>query len=240
MRRDAPPFGYVDETGWTGYCPALALALRDYVQEESGRNISVELVELPSTLGDRFDLVRDGQVYLECGPNTIREDIEGIEFSNLIFATGSRFLTTLAQAAEVNPALSLAGVKVGVLANTTNEAVLQERYPSAAITRFDSPTGRTDAIQAVYSGQLDAFFGDDVLTYAEVVRRGLPVENLTLVPEIPLTCEYYSLALPSDDPEWVATVNSFLDTEAGQDAWDTWMESYAPYEIDTLAYCFNR
>jgi ABC-type amino acid transport substrate-binding protein len=240
MRRDAPPFGYVDSTGWTGYCPALAVALRDYVQQQSGRTISVELVELPSTLGDRFDLVRNGQVYLECGPNTVREDIEGVEFSSLIFAAGTRFLTTPAKAPDINPALPLGGVTVGVLTNTTNETVLQERYPDATITRFDGPTGRTDAIQAVYSGQLDAFFGDDVLTYAEVLRSGLPVEKLTLVPELPLSCEYYSLILPSTDPAWVATVNDFLDAEAGQDTWNAWLGSYAPYALDTLAYCLNR
>ena len=240
MRRDAPPFGYEDETGWTGYCPALAVALRDYVQEAIGGQVSIELVELPSTLGDRFDLVRDGQVYVECGPNTVREGVEGIEFSDLIFASGSRFLTTPAKAPEVNPALSLAGVRVGVLASSTNETFLQERYPDASMTRFDGPSGRTDAIQAVNSGQLDAFLGDDMLTYAAVIQSGLPVQNLTLVPELPLTCEYYSLILPSNDPEWVATVNAFLDTEVGQDTWSAWLGSYAPYVFDTVNYCLNR
>ncbi|MGF1570908.1 MAG: hypothetical protein ACFCVD_23005 [Nodosilinea sp.] len=242
MRRDAPPLGYIDsETGWTGYCPALAVALRDYVQEEAGRTVAVELVELPSTLGDRYDLVRDGQVHLECGPNTVRTDIEGIEFSNLIFATGSHFLTTAANAPNVNPALSLDGVNVGVLANSTNEQFLQERYPAATITRFDGPTGRADAIQAVNAGQLDAFLGDDILTLAEVAQSGLPTQNLTLVPDLPLTCEYYSLALPNNDPQWVATVNGFLEAHAGQNIWNAWLGKFADStSLNTLAYCLNR
>jgi predicted dienelactone hydrolase len=241
MRRDAPPFGYVDTTeGWTGYCPALAQALQDHLQETTQRTLTIELVELPSTLSDRYDLVRDGQVYLECGPNTVRDDIEGIEFSNLIFATGSRFLTTPAQAANVNPALSLQGVKVGVLANSTNEIFLQERYPTAAITRFDGPSGRTDAIQAVNSGQIQAFFGDEILTLAAVTQSDLPQQNLTLVPELPLTCEYYSLALPNNDPQWVATVNGFLDAEVGENTWNTWLGKFAPDNLNTLAYCLNQ
>jgi predicted dienelactone hydrolase/ABC-type amino acid transport substrate-binding protein len=241
MRRDAPPFGYLDnDSGWTGYCPALAIALRDYLQEEMSAEVAIELVELPSTLGDRFDLVRNGQVYLECGPNSLQEGLEGIEFSNLIFATGSRFLTTTAKAPTVNPALSLEGLNLGVLANSTNEAFLQERYPTATITRFDGPSGRTDAIQAVSNGQLDAFLGDDILTLAEIEQLGLPAQTLTLVPEIPLTCEYYSLALPSHDPAWVATVNTFLSTEAGEDTWSTWLGELAPGYVNTLAYCLNR
>ncbi|NJL48840.1 MAG: transporter substrate-binding domain-containing protein [Leptolyngbyaceae cyanobacterium SM2_5_2] len=241
MRRDAPPFGYVDSnTGWAGYCPNLALALRDYLREEIQAEVAIELVELPSSLADRFDLVRDGQVYLECGPNSIQEGIEGIEFSNLIFATGSRFLTTTAKAPTVNPALALDGLAIGVLANSTNETFLQERYPAAAITRFDGPTGRADAIQSVNNGQIDAFLGDDILTLAEMDRLNLTQPPLTLVPEIPLTCEYYSLALPNNDPAWVATVNTFLRAKAGEDTWSTWLGEFAPDSINTLAYCLNR
>ncbi len=240
MRRDAPPFGYVDNSGWTGYCPALAVALRDYLREEIQADIAIELVELPSSLVDRFDLVRDGQVYLECGPNSIQEDIEGIEFSRLIFATGSRFLTTVTQAPTINPALSLEGLNLGVLANSTNEVFLQERYPAANITRFDGPSGRADAIQAVNNGQLDAFLGDDILTRSAINQLGLPQQTLTLVPELPLTCEYYSLALPSNDPAWVDTVNAFLRAQAGEDTWSTWLGDLAPDYLDTLTYCLNR
>ncbi|MEB3312617.1 MAG: transporter substrate-binding domain-containing protein, partial [Cyanobacteriota bacterium] len=241
MRRDAPPFGYGDDTtGWSGYCPNLALALRDHLTETLQTPVAIDLVEMPSTLDNRFDLVRDGQVYLECGPNTIRRDVPGIEFSNVIFATGTHFLTTPERASGVNPALSLAGVRVGVLANSTNQTLLQERYPEAAVTAFSGPTGRSLAVQAVYRGELDAFLGDDILTISEVLQQGLSTQNLTLVPEVPLSCEYYGLALPEDDPQWVATVNRFLAAEVGQDTWKAWLGQYTPYALDTLGYCLNR
>lgn len=240
MRRDAPPFGYGDDTtGWSGYCPNLALALRDHLTETLQAPVAIDLVEMPSTLDNRFDLVRDGQVYLECGPNTIRRDVPGIEFSNVIFATGSHFLTTPEKADGINPALSLAGVRVGVLANSTNQTLLQERYPEAVATPFSGPTGRSLAVQAVYRGELDAFLGDDILTLSEVLQQGLSAQNLTLVPEVPLSCEYYGLALPEDDPQWVATVNRFL-AAAGQQTWTAWLGQYTPYALDTLSYCLNR
>ncbi|MGB3137541.1 MAG: alpha/beta hydrolase [Nodosilinea sp.] len=160
--------------------------------------------------------------------------------SDLIFATGSHFLTTAANVPNVNPALSLEGIKIGVLANSTNESFLQERHPAAAITRFDGPTGRVDAIRAVNAGQLDAFLGDDILTRAAVTQSGLSAQNLTLVPELPLSCEYYSLALPNNDPQWVATVNGFLETKARADTHQTWLGTLTPDSLSTLTYCLNR
>lgn len=216
------------------------MALRDYVQQQVGSNITLALVALPSTLGDRLDLVRESQVYLECGPNTVREGVEGMAFSSLIFASGTHFLTTPEQAPGVNPVLSLQGVNVGVLANSTNETFLQERYPAANLRRFDGPTGRADAIQAVSGSQLNAFFGDDVLLLGELVRSGLPVAEFSLVPDLPLTCEYYSLALPSDDPTWAATVNGFLRSEAGDRTRDTWLGDFSLHALNTLNHCLNR
>ncbi|MGF1569153.1 MAG: alpha/beta fold hydrolase [Nodosilinea sp.] len=241
MRRDAPPFGYVDDQDqWTGYCSALGVALRDYLQDHLDPALAIELVEIPSTLDDRFNLVRDGNVDLECGPNTVREGVEGITFSDIIFATGSHFLTTAANAPNVNPALSLAGLNIGVLANSTNAAFLAEQYPAATITPFSGPTGRVDGIQAVNEGDIDAFLGDDILTISEVLQQSLSVQNLTLVPEIPLTCEFYGLALPNDDPEWVATVNGFLEAKNGADLWAERLGKFGPYVLNTLSYCLNR
>jgi ABC-type amino acid transport substrate-binding protein len=179
-------------------------------------------------------------VYLECGPNTIRRDVPGIEFSNVIFATGTHFLTTPEKADTINPALSLAGVRVGVLANSTNQTLLQERYPEAAVTPFSGPTGRSLAVQSVYRGELDAFLGDDILTISEVLGQGLSAQNLTLVPELPLSCEYYGLVLPQTDPQWVKTVDRFLAAEVGQQTWKQWLGQYTPYALDTLSYCLNR
>jgi predicted dienelactone hydrolase len=241
MRRDAVPFGYANEEDeWSGYCPSLVLSLRDYIREELQEDIAIELVELPSTLDNRFDLVRDGNVYLECGPNTVRGDVEGIVFSDLIFATGSHLLTTATNAPNVNPNRGLGGLSIGVLSNSTNEAYLLEQYPEANVVRFTGPTGRVDAIEAVNQGDIDAFLGDDVLTISEVVYQNRPVDNLTLVPELPLTCEYYGLALPADDPDWVNTVNAFLRTEAGAEVWQERLGTYSPYALDTLSYCLNR
>ncbi len=241
MRRDAPPFGYVSETGeWTGYCPALVKALQSYLGKTLKSQVSVDLVALPSTLSNRFDLVRQGQVYLECGPNSV-QDVPGVDFSKVIFATGSHFLTTPKQASTVNPNFPLTGVDIGVLANSRNELFLREQYPTANVVTFEGPTARADAIAAVNAGDIAAFLGDDILTRAEVQRSNIPFEDWVLVPEDrPLSCEYYALALPNNDPEWQAVVNDFLESTVGVEPRPAWLGEFLPNTLEILDNCLNQ
>ncbi len=92
MRRDATPFGYVDETGeWSGYCEDLIDLFAEKIAQELNISTGVKVIEIASNLENRFQLVQNGIVYLECGPNTIRDDIGGIAFSNPFFVTGTYF-----------------------------------------------------------------------------------------------------------------------------------------------------
>jgi ABC-type amino acid transport substrate-binding protein len=85
----------------------------------------------------------------------------------------------------------------------------------------------------VVSGQIYAFIGDSVLSAAELDRQNLSRDQFVLVPEVPLTCEYYGLILPNDDPEWRATVNTFLqESVEGQGGFDQ--------DVRELDYCLNR
>jgi ABC-type amino acid transport substrate-binding protein len=110
-------------------------------------------VELASTLDNRFDLVRDDTVHLEWGPNTIRADVPGINFSRQIFVTSAKFLTPKNQAENINPNTPLAATRLGVLANTTTETFVETTYPQAEIIPFTGAEVREEALQAVATGQ---------------------------------------------------------------------------------------
>jgi len=69
---------------------SLAIALSQYFSEQLQIPGGMQVVELTSTLQNRFDLLRDGTVQLECGPNRIRQGIAGVTFSNPIYVTGTR------------------------------------------------------------------------------------------------------------------------------------------------------
>ena len=104
MRKDAAPFGFINrDQSWDGYCGDLALSLADYLTEELGREIPIQVVEMTSTLGDRYDLVQKGRVHVECGPNTIRQDVAGIAFSNPFFFASPQFLIRTEQVDQINP-----------------------------------------------------------------------------------------------------------------------------------------
>ena len=241
LRRDAPPFGYVDDQGeWAGYCVDLVNGLREHLTQELGATPEIELIELPSTLENRFQLVQEDAVDLECGPNTIRQGIAGVEFSNLFFASGTRFLTRTQNQAAVNPGTRLNGVRMGVLAGTTNAAFVKETYPEANVVVFEGPSGRYDAVQAVNDGEIDTFVSDGILSFAEVIVQGLPTYSFTFQPDQPLTCEFYGLLLPDNDPEWTAIVNRFLTSEEEEHIWEGWFSKAMPQTLNNLDYCLNR
>jgi len=242
MRLDAPPFGYIDgQQQWSGYCSDLAVALQNHLASKLGWDLEIELVQLPSTLENRFSLLQEDTVHLECGPNTIRQDLEGITFSSPIGVSGTRFLSQLQRQTEINPNLSLEGLKVGVLRNTTTEKFIQVNYPQAELVYFEGPQGRASAVKAVSQGHIDTFASDSILSLAEVTRQNLSLDNYVLQPRRPLTCNFYGLILPNDDPQWRATINEFIaESSVQQKNREKWLNSILYAELNDLQYCFNR
>lgn len=236
IRADAPPFGYISSEGeWTGYCFAMGNALSNYLTALVDQPIKT--VFLPSTVGDRFDLVRNDTVHLECGPNTIRTDVADIQFSEPFFATGSQLLVQPQNADRFNPNSSLAGVKIGVLSNTTTEQLVRNRYPGAAIVPLEGAGASRTAIRSVAEGSLDAFASDGILLTGELLQHNLPMTDFRLVPERPLTCDFYGLILPQDDPEWVRAVNTFQRSGPARSLRQEWFNEVSPTALSTLSLC---
>ena len=241
MRRDAAPFGYIDsDSQWAGYCGDFAIALRDHLSAELNPDLAVELVELPSTLDNRFELVRTQQVHLECGPNTIRQDVEGIVFSEPFSVSGTRFLVRRGQEAVINPNTSLENIQLAVLPGTTTEQFVRSTYPQATLIPFEGPIGRAEAVTALSEGEVAALASDGVLAAGEVLRQNLSPENYTLVPEFPLTCKFYGLILPADDPEWRDTLNQFIASEAIRSVSNQWFSKLFHGQLEQLEYCLNQ
>ena len=242
MRSDAAPFGYIDnqENLWTGYCEDLADSLGEYLAQELNISSGIEVIKLPSSLENRFDLVRQDAVHLECGPNTIRTDLKGVSFSDLFFASGTRFLVTNGNTAKVNLESSLEGVQIGVLPGSTTEQFVQETYPQAEVVYFEGEQGRMKGVTAVAKGSIDTFVSDGILLSGEIDRQNLARENYQLIPEEPLTCDFYGLILPKGDSQWRDLVNTFLRTVQQRQKRMEWLEDYFPQTLSDVDYCLNR
>ncbi|VEP15667.1 conserved hypothetical protein [Hyella patelloides LEGE 07179] len=241
MRTDAAPFGYTNnDNNWVGYCADLATTLGDRLTLELETSTPIKVVKTSSFLSNRFELVRQGAVHLECGPNSIVTDKEGVVFSDPFFSSGTRFLVNDTNASILDINSSLQGVKLGVLGATTNKQFLQQKYPDAEIVLYESEEGRNQGIQAVRNGNIDAFVSDTVLLAGALNHQGLEVENYQTIPDNPLTCDYYGLILPADDPQWRSTINTFIRDRAETEVFNKWLADYYSQAISDLDYCQNR
>lgn len=239
MRNDSPPFGYIDrqQNLWTGYCSDLADSLGMYLAQELNLNAGVEVIKLPSTPENRLELVGDS-AHLECGPNTITEDAEAT-FSNTFFVTGTNFLVETDNTTKVDPSSSLEELKIGVLKNTLTEQFVRQNYPQANIVSFSGERGRAEGVRAIATGEIDTFASDGILLAGEVARQNLEPNKYQLVPEKPLTCDFYGLILPQGDSQWRSMVNNFL---SGQqlELREKWTTGFSDELLSNLDYCLNE
>ena len=127
-----------------------------------------------------------------------------------------------------------------MLSDTTTEQFVQSTYPTAERVLFSGPEGLDNAIEAVEQGDIDAYVGDGILSYAAVLLEGKAVDEFILLPELPLTCEFYGLALPNDDDEWQTMVNQFLRGDRADEVFDRWFTDLYPAALEQAEFCLNR
>lgn len=238
IRSEAPPFGYINQQSeWTGFCVDMAKQFAQYLGEEEA--LAVDLITFPSNLENRFDMVRDGTVHLECGPNNVRTDIEDIAFSEAFYVAALKFLTTAAGASSVRVDTGLMNLRTGVLDNTATEQFVQEQYPETDVVPFRTIVGFENAIQAVADGSIDAFASDAILSVGELVRQDLPLDNFALVPEEPLACAFYGLILPEGDRQWQSLVNNYLRSESARLQRRAFASQFGDEALSNLEFCFR-
>lgn len=239
IREDAVPFGYRDINGnLEGLCLDFIAILREKLKEKLNKKvIAIKLYK--STLYNRFELVSDRIVDLECGPNTIRELPEyRIQFSQPFFLTGTQLLVSTEKAKRINPNRNLRNVEIGVLRNTTNEQIIAEKYPLANLVQFQGVTGRARGIQALRADKIDAFASDGILLVGEALIQDLRLGlDYTLVPPNPIDCEKYGLILPDNNPEWFNFINSVINTPSVTNIYQDWFGEIAPQLESIQLFC---
>ena len=187
-----PPFGFINrDEAWDGYCGDLALSLADYLTQELELDRPIEVVELTSTLSDRYDQVRNDTIQLECGPNTIRTDVPGVTFfqSHLY---RQRPVPDPGGADRPGESESAAGGGCAWECSATprRKPLCRQTIQGQTSSPSRDRTDAKNAIQEVSQGNLDGFVGDGILTYAALQLEGRPMQNFALIPELPLTCEF--------------------------------------------------
>jgi polar amino acid transport system substrate-binding protein len=231
IRKDAFLFGYEDKNGnWTGYCASFANALASTLSRQLNTSIGVRAVL--STIQNREEIVRDGTVHFECGPNSIsreKEVAQNIKYSQSFFITGTQFIVKT-EITNINLSNSI----LGVLQSSTNLRYVAQNYPNAEIKQFST---RSEGVSAVRKGRITAFAGDNILLIGEAVLQGWPSKDFEIVPNKPLSCDVYGMILPANDPQWESIINSFIGSSQGMEAWGQWFGGLRSYVKGTLDYC---
>ena len=235
VREDSPLFGFGSEKA--GYCTDFANSLAENLSQQLGKTIKTELVK--STTQNRWNLVKDGTVHLECGPNTIAPDREqeyGIKFSQPFFVTATQVFTRIDSTEE-----SLKSGTIGIIKGTTNEQEIRLLYPDKQIN--DSFTSRSQGINAVQLQEIKGFASDGILLEGTASVLEINPNKYTLVTpligNIPL-CAAYGMILPEGEKnsQWHDTVNSWI-AKSGQaeEIWKTWFNEFLPYIGAVLDAC---
>lgn len=246
IRSDAVPFGYRKPNGQlTGYCVDFIASLKEKISDTIERDeLLVRIFE--STASNRWRLVSERTVHIECGPNTIREEMpeESISFSQPFFVTGTQFLVLNSErdapfgsrrSHRVALNSTLEGVRIAVLRGTTTESLVEDRYPQATVVKLQGSTGRLRGVQGVLQGRFDTFVSDGILLLGEA--EALRARDYQLIPDQPLSCDQYGMILPEEDMQWETLVNSILVSQQGRQIWQNWFEVVLPQIEKTRQAC---
>ncbi|NEO92525.1 amino acid ABC transporter substrate-binding protein [Moorena producens] len=224
IRKDAPPFGFVEKDqwkGWKGYCVTKMYVLANYLDNYLGEELKrpVRLERIPSVLDEdspnnRYGMVANGKAHLECGPNTIKSSppLSGVTYSTAFYFSGTHFLIRPEMRGIFKPDSSLDGKTIGVLPGSNTHTLISSTYPLAEIedAPYKSSNGRELGVRDVVEGRIDAFASDGMLLMGEALRQGLTFQDFTLTPDQPLTCDFYGIILPDNDLEWKTIIDKFI------------------------------
>jgi len=242
IREDAVPFGFIDSNeNLSGICVDFTNILLQEVQKKLQKDAIIVKI-FKSTLYNRFDLVSDRVINLECGPNSIRDSSSyQLVFSRPFFTTGTQFLIRTEDENQFKLNTTLENSIIGVLRNTTNQTFLAERYPRAQFREFQGVTGRSRGVQALQQGKINAFASDGILLIGEAALQGMAIgKTYLVVPQEPLTCEYYGMILPNNDSQWQELVNQSILKARQANVFRQWLGVILPEIRETLTYCRNQ
>ena len=226
VREDAAPFGYLNSANQLqGYCLDFIALLKAKLKAQLPRNTFIVRLS-KSTVSNRFQLVQQGLVDLECGPNTIRDlSLSKVDFSRPFFVAETQFLVAEERADDLDSNSDTLGLKIGVIRNTSTEQLIRENYPSAKLLLFSGVTARSRGVQAVAQGKIAAMVSDGILLQAEAAKQQLSVDEYVLVSEKSLSSDLYGMIIRGEDPQWREFINSVISSEESQQLFEQWFNS---------------
>jgi ABC-type amino acid transport substrate-binding protein len=211
-RENSPPFAFLDAAKKpVGYSLDLCEIVVEEIAAELGKDIEVR--HRPVTPENRFDLLRAGEIDLECGSTTNNVERRKVAaFSPTIFVTGTKLLVR--RGSGILSLRGLQGKTVVLTRGTVQETAiprLAERQKLAI--KFVFGSDHQESFQMLVAGKADAFANDDVQLYGMLGQTGSGAD-FRVVGDF-LTYADYALMFRKDDPEFAEVVERAFHRLAG-------------------------
>jgi ABC-type amino acid transport substrate-binding protein len=162
---------------------------------------------------NRFKLVADGAIDLECGASAITlSRMKLVDFSAMTWIDSGTFLARRGQ--SIKTIADLAGKKVAVFKGASTERALRDTLLAQTLTGDQVLTqivlvkDRQEGIEALETGAVDALAGDRTIL-ASFAREARDPEKFVLA-DFQFMYEPYGLPLRRNDADFKFAVNSVL------------------------------
>jgi len=202
------PFSFADEKGKPlGYSVELCLRVVAGIEQQYGLS-KLEVRWVPVSMANRFDMVANGSIDLECGISTITMSRrKQVDFSLMTWVDGGSFIV---KANQPHGGIGdLAGKKIAVIAGTTTESALREAMKKDFINAdLIQVKDHLEGLSALDQGKADAYAADQTvliglaLAFKDQLAVKLSDRNFSFEP--------YGLALRRNDADFKQAVDQTL------------------------------
>jgi polar amino acid transport system substrate-binding protein len=200
--KDALPFAYRNDQGeLVGYSVDILKLITRQLEAEYNQEIDLKLVDLEPK--ERIPQLLSGGVDIVCDASSFTwERDRQIDFSFSYSSAGTRLLTKRGN--NYGDPESLVNLRIGALAKTTNEKVIERLQPKAEIVIVKD---RAEGFAALREGKIDAFASDGILLESWL-QTAPDSQNWQIVGDYSL--EGIACMVPEDNSQFLNTVNYTL------------------------------
>jgi len=212
FRENSPPFAFRAPDGKPiGYALDICEIVVDEIVAELRRDIRTEMQ--PVTPENRFELVKNGDIDLECGSSTNNaERRKMVAFSPTMFITGTKLLVK--RGSGIRSLRDLRGYTVVLTRGTVHaETIPRIAERQKVAINFVTAGDHNASFELLASGKVDAFANDDVQLYGMLAEKRA-ASDFRVVGEF-LTYADYALVLRKDDAEFEEVVQRAFERLAG-------------------------
>jgi glutamate/aspartate transport system substrate-binding protein len=211
-RTNSPPFAFLDARKQPiGYSLDICEIVVDEIAREIGKPLTVEFK--PVTPENRIELVRSGEIDLECGSTTnAAERRKVVAFSPTIFVTGTKLLVR--RGSNIRTLRDLDGKTVVLTRGTVHEASIPKIAERQKLKiNFIFGSDHNESFQALAQGKADAFANDDVQLFG-MLAETKSGSDFRVAGDF-LTYADYALMMRRDDPDFAEVVERAFHKLAG-------------------------